>query len=294
MFFYALYWIGSWGTLLLPRSVSYWIACRLADFWCLWCAKDREGVRHNLEQILGTREVSEAQVREVFRNFGKYLVDFFRFQRLSPEKMRQQVTIEGLDWMREVLRSGRGAIGLTAHLGNYELAGAVLALSGLPVNAVVLTHRNPRVNAFFERQRGRVGVRGIPLTQAGRRSFFESALSVLRNNQILALVGDRDFSNHGLKLPFFGKWLDVPTGPAAFYLRTRAPIVPGFLVREPGGRYRFILERPITVPPDLKREEAVRQISQACLEVMERYIRRYPTQWYIFHDFWTPGPSVIL
>ena len=111
---------------------------------------------------------------------------------------------------------------------------------------------------------------------------------------MLALVGDRDFSNHGLKLPFLGKSLDVPTGPAAFHLKTGAPIVPAFLVWEANGRYRLIVEPPITVPPGLKGKEAVRHISEACLEVMGRYIRRYPTQWYIFHEFWTPGPSLIL
>ena len=223
-----------------------------------------------------------------------YLVDFFRFQQLSPQKIKDLVDVEGLERMREALQSGCGAIGLTAHLGNYELAGAVLALEGLPVHAVVLTHQNRYVNAFFERQRARVRVKGVPLDQMGRKTFFEMALSILRSNQILALVGDRDFFNRGLKLPVFGKTLEVPTGPAAFHLKTGAPIIPGFLVREANGRYRFILEPPIVIPPGVKREEAVRRISQACLDVMARYIRQYPTQWYLFHEFWTPGPAVIL
>lgn len=256
--------------------------------------KDRQAVRRNLQQILGTDHVSTRQVLEVFQNFGMYLVDFFRFQRLSPEAIRRLVKIEGLERMREPLRAGRGVIGLTAHLGNFEFAGAVLSLSGLPVSAVVLTHQNQRVNALFERQRARVGVKGIPLKRTGRKDFFESAFSVLRNNQVLALVGDRDFSNRGLKLPFFGKSLNVPTGPAAFHLRTGAPIVPAFLVRERDGGYRLVLEPPIEVPQNLPREEAVRRVCQSCLDVMARYIRRYPTQWYFFHEFWEPGPAVIL
>ena len=295
MLFYLLYLIGSALCLVLPTPISYWVARRLAGFYC-WCLsqKDRDAVRHNLQVILRTEQVSAAQVREVFENFGVYLVDFFRFSRLSPEKIKRLVKVEGGEWMREALQSGRGAIGLTAHLGNFELAGAVLSLLGLPVNAVVLTHQNPRVNAFFIRQRARVGVKGIPIRRASQKAFFESAMSALRGNEILALVGDRDFFNHGLDLPFLGRTLKVPTGPAAFSLKTGAPIVPGFLVRETDGSYRFFLEPPIPSLQGIPREEAVRQMMQQCLDVMARYIRKYPTQWYIFHEFWTPGPTVIL
>lgn len=294
MLFYALYLIGSWGALLLPRSLSYWMARRVADFCCWRSGKDRQAVRRNLQQILGTDHVSTRQVREVFQNFGMYLVDFFRFQMLSPEAIRRLVKIEGLERMREALRSGRGAIGLSAHLGNFELAGAVLSLSGLPVHAVVLTHRNQFVNRFFERQRAKVGVQAIPLMKNDRKAFFETTLSVLRSNQILALVGDRCFSARGLRLSFFGKSLEVPTGPAAFHLKTGAPIVPAFLVREANGGYRFFVEPPIMISPGVDREEAVRQVCQSCLDVMARYIRQYPTQWYFFHEFWEPGPAVIL
>lgn len=223
-----------------------------------------------------------------------YLVDFFRFSRLSQESLRDWVKLEGVEHMQEALRAGKGAIGLTAHLGNFEMAGAVLALLGFPVHAVVLTHRNPRVNAFFDRQRAKAGVAAVPLQGMDRRTFFETGLSVLRSNRILALVADRDFTNHGLTLPLFGETLQVPTGPAAFSLRTEAPIVPGFLVREQDGRYRFVLEKPIFPPAGANRQEAVRQLSQSCLEVMARYIRQYPTQWYLFHAFWKPGPTLIL
>ncbi len=291
--FYLFYWVGYVGCLLLPRRFCYWVACRLADFCYLRFDKDRVAVEGNLAAVLKTDQVPPALTREVFRNFSRYLVDFFRFSHLDSQKVRQLVRVEGLERMKAALDEGRGAIGLTAHLGNYELAGAVLALLGLPVNAVVLTHQNPRVDAFFTRQRARVGVQGIPIRGNNLKAFLEASLSALRRNEILALVGDRDFFNHGITLPFFGRSLKVPTGPAAFSLRTGAPIVPGFLIRESDGSYRFILESPIFVPNGVDKEKAQRQIIQSCLEVMARYIRQYPTQWYMFQEFWRPGPAII-
>lgn len=274
--------------------MSLWIACRIADFCYARSSKDRRAVRENLSAVLGTDGVSPVQVREVFRNFGIYLVDFFRFSRLNREEIHRWIHLEGLERMQGALRAGKGAIGLTAHLGNFELAGAVLSLLGMPVKALVLTHQNPQVDAFFRRQRESVGVTGIPVTPETLKSCFEASCAALRRNEILALVGDRDFFDHGLELPLFGRTLQVPKGPAVFSLRTGAPIVPGFLVRNPNGTYRFILEDPISVPNGLPQEEAVRRMMQECLNVMARYIRQYPTQWYLFQEFWRPAPGAIL
>ncbi len=291
---YLLYVIGSAACQVLPRGLCYWIARRVADVWYWHAVRDREAVRLNLEAVLQKGPVPPEQVREVFRNFGMYLADFFRFNRITAEEVQRMVRIEGLERMQAALAQGRGAIGLTAHLGNFELAGAVLTLLGLQVSAVVLTHQDKKVDAFFSRRRERVGVKAIPIQKQSPRVFFESAISALRRNEVLALVGDRDFFNHGIDLPLFGKTIRVPTGPANFSLKTGAPIVPGFLVREADGKYRFILESPIPIPQGVSREEAVRQMTEACLDVMFKYIRQYPTQWYGFREFWRQVPAVVL
>jgi len=293
VFFYLLYLIGYGACRILPRRVCYADARRAGDFQSSRSPKDREAVRANLEAVLGKGNVSEGQVREVFRNFAMYLVDFFRFGRLTPERIGEWVEVEGLENMREVLSRGRGAIGVTAHLGNFELAAAVLSMMGLPVHGIVMTHQNPWVDRFFTGQREKVGVTGIPIQRIGRKAFLETALSVLRRNQILGLVADRDFFDHGLELPWFGRLVKIPTGPAAFSVRTGAPIVPSFLVREPDGRYRFFTHPPIEPPAGVGREEAIRRMTQDCLDSMGRAIRRYPTQWYMFQEFWRAGPAFI-
>ena len=295
MLFYLLYLSGYAACVLLPRRLCYAIACHLADRYSARAHEDRMAVEKNLEVVLGISPVPPEQVRQVFRNFAMYLVDFFRFSRLTREKVQRWIRIEGVDRMRAAIAEGKGAIGVTAHLGNYELAGAVAALLGMPVAAAVLTHQNKRVDRFFTRQRARVGVKEIPIQKIGRKAFFSEALNALRRNEILGLVADRDFFNHGMDLPLFGKTMKIPTGAASFSLRTGAPIVPTFLVREPDLSYRLVFEEPIHCPSGVSREEAIRQATEASLRVMERTIRRYPTQWYMFHqEFWKPGVAVIL
>ena len=292
MLFYGLYVAGYWACVILPRGFCYAVARRLADLYSVRAPADREAVQRNLSAVLG-REPTRQEVREVFRHFAMYLVDFFRFSRLTKKKVARWIRLEGVEHMQEALRRGKGAIGLTAHLGNFELAGAVLALLDFPVYAVVFTHQNPRVDAFFSRQRSRVGVYSIRVRSQNQRALFHASLAALEKNGILALVGDRDFFGNGLEFPFLGKSVKIPRGPAAFSVRTGAPIVPGFLVREGGGSYRFVLERPIYPPEGVPREQAIREMTQTCVETMSRAIRRDPTQWYLFQEFWKTGPVVI-
>lgn len=295
MIYPLLYRAGYAASILLPRLASDGLAAGLAWLYSGFASRDRLAVRRNLEAVLGPGLVSERQVREVFRNFAIYLVDFFRFGQLTPATLHRWVQLEGEEWMRKALAQGRGVIGLTAHLGNYELAGAVLALMGFPIHAAVFTHQDPQVDAFFSSQRARVGVRGIPVCPVhNQRQFFQAALQVLKSNGILGLVGDRDFFGHGLELPFFGKTLRFPRGPAALSIRTGAPIIPCFLVRESDGRYRYCFEPPVPVPEGLPRQEAIRQVCEGCLQVMGRYIRRYATQWYMFQEFWKLAPPVVI
>ncbi len=283
------YRLGQWLALHLPLPVSYWIAERLADFRYLSSPVDRRAMQKNLAAVLGSNRPAITRAsREVFHNFAKYLVDFFRFEMITPRFIAQRVTIVGRHHVDDALRQGRGAILLSAHLGNYELGAAVMARLGYPVHGVVLQHRDPRVDAFFTRQRQLAGVAPISVGMALRQGF-----ACLKRNHLLGILADRDFFHHGVRLPFLGRSMSVPRGPALFSVRARAPIIPAFLIREPGGHFRLVFEPPIV--PQAGADEAIEvdRVMRASLAVLERYIRQYPTQWYLFRDFENPGPWVI-
>jgi len=288
-----LYQIG-WGlAAILPRPFLYWLARRIGEIFYLRSPKDRRAVRANLEAICVGEAVSEGQVRAVFQNFGMYLADFFRFGPATERLMKRWVVIEGEERLAAVLAGGRGVIGITAHLGNYELAGAVYAHRGVLLHAAVLNHMNQRVDRFFVRQRARMGVVSLPVERNRFREFLQAALRALKNNQMVAIVADRDYFGGGLDVNFFGKSVRMPRGPAALSVRAGAPILPTFLIRE-GSRFRFLILPPLAPRPGLEREEAVRELTARCADVIAEQIRAHPTQWYVFHEFWKPAPAEIL
>ncbi|MDD5423445.1 MAG: lysophospholipid acyltransferase family protein, partial [Candidatus Omnitrophica bacterium] len=146
----------------------------------------------------------------------------------------------------------------------------------------VLSHRHKNVNEFFKRQRLKCRMRPIEIGIS-----LKSCYSALKDNEILALLGDRDFTKNGLSVDFFGKKAPIPKGPAAFSYRIGSAIVPTFMLREDDDTFRFVFDKPIY--PNTNGDETAETLylTKRIVSVMEDYIRRYPTQWYVFKDIWS-------
>ncbi|MDI6606460.1 MAG: lysophospholipid acyltransferase family protein [Candidatus Omnitrophota bacterium] len=286
MFNYLLYRIGQFIALKTPLKLAYAIAIFISGLHYLFADKDRRMVRANLKAIFP--EKSEREIRGIrlrmSRNFAKYLVDFFRFEKIDKEYIKKNIRIENLHYFDEALSKGKGAIVLTAHLGNWELGGVVISLLGYSFWVVALEHKEKKVNDFFNYQRESKGLKVIPLSRAVRAS-----LNTLKENKIVALVGDRDFSQKGIVVDFFAKPTSLPEGPAAFSLKTGAPIVPGFMLRNKDDTFTLVIEKPIEFTPSGDKNKDLEALISRYAKVIEDYIRRYPDQWYMFRTFWKEG-----
>jgi len=112
---------------------------------------------------------------------------------------------------------------------------------------------------------------------------IRSCFSALRSGDMLALLGDRDFSGTGVKLDMFSRQAYFPRGIAFFALKTGAPIIPIFLVRKDKKFYHLVCEKPVIY--DKEQQDEVSIIKQ-CNRVLEKYIKQYPQQWYMFRRRW--------
>ncbi len=272
---YMGYGLAKWLSAVLSPASAFACAERLADLRWRCSAKDREAVRVNLSAILGEALDGHPRlVREVFRNFGRYLVEFFTIQRIS----RPQVVVDGYEHLVAAVNRRRGVIVLTAHLGNWEVGAALIRRMGHRVAAVALPHEDPRMDRLFNRQRRRCGIEVIALGRdATRRS-----LHVLRRGHLLGILGDRAFADNGMSVPFGGGTMTLPRGPALLSLRGRAPIVPTFLIREGLWKFRLCFEPPVWPPMTDRGERAVRSLIQSYAASVERYVKRFPEQWLMF------------
>jgi KDO2-lipid IV(A) lauroyltransferase len=283
MFQYLTYKIVQFLAMNLPLKAGYSIAVFIAKAQYFISRRDRRIVYGNLRAIFPDKEEKEIDrlAKEVFMNFAKYLVDFFRFGKLNKDYIDKYVRVVGRENLDCALSKGKGVITLTAHLGNYELGGAVISLLGYKVNAVALDHKQKKVNDLFISQRAKAGVNVISLGAAVKKCY-----EAIHKGEVLALVGDRDFTSHGLKTVFFNRDSMIPRGPAAFYLRSEASIVPGFIIRMPDDTFELRFEKEIVYKATGNYTMDEREITGICLRPIEDYIRRYPSQWYMFRRFW--------
>ncbi len=217
----------------------------------------------------------------VFRNFAKYLVDFFRFEKIDPEYIKKNIKLENIHNFDQALAKGKGVIVLSAHLGNWELGGVVIAQLGYPFWVVALPHKIKKVDDFFNGQRNRKGVKVIAMGKAVR-----SCIAEIKSNHMVALVGDRDFTQKGIVIDLFGKPMHFPEGPAALSLMTGSAIVPGFMFRNDDDSFTLRIEKAIEFNPSGDKTKDLAELIKVYKKIIEDYIRKYPQQWYVFRKFW--------
>lgn len=268
----------------LPVRFLYWVALRLADLNWLLDRRGRDAVKANLRVILP--RASEVRIdyetRWVFRNFGKYLAEFFRFRLFDEDYFEKHVAPRGMEHVERALEQGRGCIVLSAHLSNWELGAAGLRYhSPHTINVVAERHVYAKANDLFMRERHRMDLNVIPADQAPVQ-----VLRALRRNEIVCILGDRDPTAEGITIEFFGRPCRFPKGPARFALATGAPILPGFVLRRTNDSFTMAFEEPIPLPTEGTKEERVLAMTQAYARVIEDAIRWHPEEWTVFYRVW--------
>ncbi len=270
----------------LSLEICYLIAKVSAVVFYIVAPRKRATLKKNLRMVLGdnvtSKEIGEHALK-VFKNFGKYLADFFRSAWYTREEILKDVTVEGSEQIDECLAEGKGLILLTLHLGNWELGGTVVAAKGYPVNAIVLEHKDERVNALFTRNRMKNNVMGIPLGIQVKQCF-----KILAENKILAVVGDKNYTGTGIFMDFFGKKALMPKGGAVFSLKTGAPIIICSIVRNSDDSIVMRFDKPIKPRRTHDIADDMETLMSECLRSFEKHIREYPDQWYAFDEIWKP------
>jgi len=281
---YFLYCIGFFLIRILPLKVCYGAAEVVARFYYVFSRKDKEALRENLRVVLGedaSPEEIDAYILGVFRNFGKYLADFFKFFRLSKEYILEHIEIKGLHYLDKYLSEGKGLIIVAAHLGNWELGGFVVGVMGYLFNEIVLEHKDRRINDLFVRQRRANNIKVIHFGMQLKQCF-----KALKSNELLAIAADKDYTGNNECVDFFGRKAFLPKGAAVLSLRTGAPIIACSLVRNTDNTFKMVFEEPIKHERTGDDEKDMKAIMEGYLAIFEKHIREYPDQWYVFEKIW--------
>jgi len=268
-----------------PVRVGYFVAPIIADICYLFYGSGRRALYQNLSRVLGTsdRRVLGRVARRSIRNFSKYVVDFIHFYTMSPEDIRRRIVFDDFERVDAAVAEGKGIIFVTLHFGNWDMGAAGLAVYGYPVDAIAETFELPQMNDLVQGYRRHLGVNIIPMERVG-----PGVLRALRRGDILALLIDVPAPGASVEVEFFGALAEVAAGPARLALRTGARVIPAVLAREPGHDelIRPILDFDVRFQPSGNEEQDVRELTQQTMSSLERFIRQYPDQWFMFRPMW--------
>ena len=224
--------------------------------------------------------------RESYRHLGRTFIETALLDSLGTDGLQKLVeTVEGWEEIDDVMSKGRGAVLVTGHLGNWELAGAYVAARGIPIDAIARGMANPLFDAYLNHTREAMGMTIVHDSEAVRRTPRS-----LRAGRAVAFVADQGVMGLASTfVPFFGRPAKTPRGAAVFALRFNVPVVFVVALRQPNGRYRIVVER-IEAPQTGDRDRDVDAIVARFTQHLEKWVRAVPAQYFWQHRRWRRQP----
>ena len=273
---------------LLPMRVVLGLGTALGRAFYLFDRGHRRLAIDNLRAAFPLRTEAECQAicRDMFSHFGRLLVVLLKFSTMRPEEMLACVEFDGDDRVVHAHAQGRGVLLFTGHFGFWEINALVHALAIKPMAVLARPLDNPLLHELLESVRTRTGNAVFY-----RRGAIRRVLRALESNQAVAFLIDQHMQPaDSVYVDFFNRPAATTSALAALALRTGAPVVPVFALPLPDGRFRMVYEHAVD-PPRADDEDAIRQFTQRCTDVLEMYVRRYPELWLWMHRRWRDIPS---
>jgi KDO2-lipid IV(A) lauroyltransferase len=264
----------------LPLDWARKFGAGLGRFFFVLVPYERKKTLRQLELAFPEKTESERYkiASAVFAHLGRGGAEFMRFPYRSMEQLETWVgECSGFEMMANCIKSGRGAIAVTAHVGHWELLAAYTA-ARLPVAVVARQLYDGRLNSKLNDFR-----RAKNITVFERNTSVKPILKWLKEGKVLGVLCDQDTGVDSIFVDFFGHPAKTPSGAAWLAQATGAGIFTAFSARRPDGLYRMRFDGEISVPP---RGEDFSAAVQEYTRRTEDFIREVPEQWAWNHNRW--------
>lgn len=260
---------------LLPWSMVQRMGTLIG--WLMWKLpnRSREVARINLAHCFPEldEERREQLLRDSLQQIGKTFTESACAWIWPAEKtLRLIKEVEGLEVLEQALASGKGVVGITSHLGNWEVLNHFYCAQCKPV----IFYRPPKLKAvdeLLQTQRVQLGNRVAPSTREG----IISVIKEVRRGGSVGIPADPEPSeNSGVFVPFFAtQALTSKFVPGMLAGGKAAAVFLHALRLEDGSGFKVILE----AAPDAMYSEDTEVAVASMSRMIESYVRRWPSQY---------------
>lgn len=287
--------------------VLYGVMGMVIPFYMLFCHRAYLAAYHFFR-----RRIGESPVRAFFHvyltqyHLGQVVLD--RFAVYAGRHF--DIEIENFGLFQRLSAAPGGFLQLSSHVGNYELAGYTLVAKDKPLNALVFPGETETVMQGRNQIFAEHNIRMIPVREDLSHIFMLS--NALRDGEIVSMPGDRIFgSQKSVECNFFGAPALFPLGPFALAVQREVPVLTVFVMKEKTWKYRIFIDRLDICQEDgaveaeaetarnketngteaplrsvRNRRQQMEELARQFAGRLEQIVRRYPTQWYNFYEFW--------
>ena len=273
IFVFILKYLGLWAAYLLLVFVAF--------YFVFFSPSSTKAIysffRKRLEK---GRLTSVWAVYKTYFVFGQALID--RTAILAGLGAKFTYDFDGEHYIRELAEAGEGGVLISAHAGNWSMAGNRLD-KNMPdkarVNIVMMADEHKKIQAFLDKIQAKQTAKIIAI--GDDFSHIIAMGAALRNGELLCMHGDRYMPGaETVVVDFFGEKAHLPAGPFQLTTRMKVPYTVVYAFKESMSHYHFY-----STPP-LRNPSSVEEAAQYFASSMEEKIRQYPYQWYNFYNFW--------
>jgi phosphatidylinositol dimannoside acyltransferase len=275
------------------------VICRLPESWARSAfsavtdiAWRRQGhgvqvLEGNLLRVLGpgtSGKELRAASRAAMQSYGRYWLEVFRLPTFGKDRVgRMTVNDQALRALAEV-KGGRGVIFALPHMGNWEVAGAWCVSQGVPLTTVAERLKPEAVFDMFVAFRESLGMEVLPLT--GGHNAFGVLAQRLRAGRLVCLLCDRDLTESGVEVDFFGEKARMAAGPAALAVQTGASLrAVSLWFTDDAWSAEVSEEIPVPAEGDRRAKTAV--MTQELARAFEKGITEHPHDWHMLQRVFT-------
>lgn len=213
--------------------------------------------------------------------FGQTLID--KIAVLAGFGSKLSFTHEGVENIEQLVKDGKGGLLISAHLGNWEVAGHLLNRVNTIINIVMYDGEAQQLKAYMNKFESKRSFNIIFIKDDLSHIYEMSA--ALNRNELICLHADRFRpGNRTMQHDFLGSVANFPAGPFILASKLKAPVCFVFAFKETNFHYHFYAYPPQTY--EGRGTLGMEKMLDDYVDLLERMLKKYPAQWFNYFDFW--------
>jgi len=222
---------------------------------------------------------------KLYRNYyslGQSLID--KIAIMSGSGNKYTFNFDGEENLRTITSLKKGGLLLSAHIGNWEIAGYLLKRLNTRINIVMFDGEHQKIKEYLTTITGK-NTANIIIIKNDISHIFEIA-EALKNNELVCMHADRFVEgNKTIACNFLGEPANFPLGPFLLAAKFKVPVAYVFAMKENTFHYHFF-STDVKDYSAYDKEELISHMLKDFTKEMETKVKAYPEQWFNYYNFW--------